>query len=1065
MGQKCTAPQILQDDEVFKNNSKQNKTGFYLTNRNRRKSSTSDQTKDEKRRRRKSSAKETQDGVTLNGSVRKRTGEKSNGNTETLTVSPSTDQDEFVLQTFCKSPLTPHKRLSIHHGHDDFAFDRPQDKDDGKIRHVDFDAISIAKVTEEQYAESLDENRNSEKMKDVTMGQGHGKEDQLAENEPKTVENELRTAGNELRTAKNEEAKLYKDVDASEIIFEEDSQSKDESKSENSEVLVKVNEFVESNENKIDEKERQIVETGIVESVTENVNREPPAKRLSKFKLFVFQEYADRMSDRILSNTSTTLDQFHDSQVDFAEDLSLTVLYEARKEVYNNTSTSTQANDEENNNNESTLDMIADKLVDQILFGKTSPQNKLASTATIEKPPEPSEKAAIPSDSTISVENDNKLDVEDGAIKTDYGRPLSGYAKNLADFLADDDEFELSDAEDEDAKEEIARPRSVGARPSREGARDSQEESDYEDTEDDEDELSDDEDESFLDEENVSFENDDERTTIFVNADFVDDEVAKKEKLETKEFETQKLQEPLETSAVEKQEPEIKIETENKKAKTSQYAPAVKRRQNNRRTRGERPKSLYEQDLQEIFNEIKMPADEDGGNDDQDDSKEVLEDGIKPVSETMNFLENHIEAKRNMMKRNEEEEEEYLMMDEDEHVSNNSSDLLGCQKTKKVSQQKPPVLGRAAVIDFGCGALKAGLSGDIRPSCYCPSVIGVPRRFSQDVSKMKKGFYVGDEAWEIAGMLQIEHPIKQEINNWSDIGNIFEYLYDEELKINSNEHPMLLTEPGLTSSTHREKLIEVIFERFSAPSLMLANQSCLALYSKGLVTGLSLNSGFYFTQSTPIYEGHALPYATTQLDIGGDTITNYLNRNIMSTQGHQFNTSSEKLLLNSMKQDLCYVALDPSSEEEKYRDHPDKMNESFALPDGQEITIGLERFSTPEIMFDPLLIGIRNQLNVVDTVLESCSRVDEDLRDILFENILVSGGNSKLKGFNQRLEHELKKQPTDYRITALKYADNALLSTWVGGSVLASIAGYRDQWISMDLYAEYGANIVHKMCF
>ena len=50
------------------------------------------------------------------------------------------------------------------------------------------------------------------------------------------------------------------------------------------------------------------------------------------------------------------------------------------------------------------------------------------------------------------------------------------------------------------------------------------------------------------------------------------------------------------------------------------------------------------------------------------------------------------------------------------------------------------------------------------------------------------------------------------------------------------------------------------------------------------------------------------------------------------------------------------------------------MNESFALPDGQEISIGLERFSTPEIMFDPSLIGIRNQLNVVDTVLESCSR-------------------------------------------------------------------------------------------
>ena len=64
-------------------------------------------------------------------------------------------------------------------------------------------------------------------------------------------------------------------------------------------------------------------------------------------------------------------------------------------------------------------------------------------------------------------------------------------------------------------------------------------------------------------------------------------------------------------------------------------------------------------------------------------------------------------------------------------------------------------LRKAAVLDAGCGILKAGICGERKPSCYCPSVIGVPRRFSQDVSKMKKPYYVGDEAWEVAGMLQI----------------------------------------------------------------------------------------------------------------------------------------------------------------------------------------------------------------------------------------------------------------------------------------------------------------------
>lgn len=65
--------------------------------------------------------------------------------------------------------------------------------------------------------------------------------------------------------------------------------------------------------------------------------------------------------------------------------------------------------------------------------------------------------------------------------------------------------------------------------------------------------------------------------------------------------------------------------------------------------------------------------------------------------------------------------------------------------------------------------------------------------------------------------------------------------------------------------------------------------------------------------------------------------------------------------------------IDPKSEEEKYKGSPD-MYRSFALPDGQEISIGVERFVTPEVMFDPELIGIRNQANVVDMVFDSLSK-------------------------------------------------------------------------------------------
>lgn len=59
------------------------------------------------------------------------------------------------------------------------------------------------------------------------------------------------------------------------------------------------------------------------------------------------------------------------------------------------------------------------------------------------------------------------------------------------------------------------------------------------------------------------------------------------------------------------------------------------------------------------------------------------------------------------------------------------------------------------VIDTGCGVLKAGIAGELVPQYTLPSVIGVPRRFSQDISKMDRGYYVGEEAIFKAGMLQL----------------------------------------------------------------------------------------------------------------------------------------------------------------------------------------------------------------------------------------------------------------------------------------------------------------------
>jgi len=51
---------------------------------------------------------------------------------------------------------------------------------------------------------------------------------------------------------------------------------------------------------------------------------------------------------------------------------------------------------------------------------------------------------------------------------------------------------------------------------------------------------------------------------------------------------------------------------------------------------------------------------------------------------------------------------------------------------------------------------------------------------------------------------------------------------------------------------------------------------------------------------------------------------------------------------------------------------------------------------------------------------------------------------------------------TKIRISAPPERKN---STWIGGSILASLATFRKMWVSREEYRECGASIIHRKCF
>jgi actin len=381
------------------------------------------------------------------------------------------------------------------------------------------------------------------------------------------------------------------------------------------------------------------------------------------------------------------------------------------------------------------------------------------------------------------------------------------------------------------------------------------------------------------------------------------------------------------------------------------------------------------------------------------------------------------------------------------------------------------------VIDSGSSTCKAGFNGENAPRAVIPTVVGYFSNENLNILEEANKPFIGREALNNSSYLNLIRPIVNGvIKDFDQLEKIWSHIFYSELKVKPEAHNIFLVDSFYSSNYEREKMAEIMFEKFSIFNIHIEPQPIMALYSTTKTSGLIVETGERGTEIVPIFEGYVIPQGLKSNNLGGALLTSKLQGYLQNTLS-KYNVSNPSEMCKKIKENFLEINLNENivldeNYEKQFLSELSKSGSinsqnSFQLPDGNVINIGNERIFTAEALFNPELLQIETaptQKLIYDSI-KSC---DVHLRKEFLQNIILGGGNSMVKNYPERLRKELlrmfKNETSIEGEGSLKInaQSERIYSAWLGASVVCSIGTFQQMWVSKNDYEEVGKNIIHK---
>jgi actin beta/gamma 1 len=369
-------------------------------------------------------------------------------------------------------------------------------------------------------------------------------------------------------------------------------------------------------------------------------------------------------------------------------------------------------------------------------------------------------------------------------------------------------------------------------------------------------------------------------------------------------------------------------------------------------------------------------------------------------------------------------------------------------------------LKKPIIIDLGSSEIKAGFFDNSSPKIRLKNIIGdsLSKRNNSLINKNKE-HYISSECDKYYNDLTIRYPIQRGVFiKDDDIQLIFEYILTK-LGLNTQqmkEHPLLITEPINNKLSNSEKISEILFEKMNIPSLIFAKQPLLSLISTGYSTGVVLESGSDITQSCVSYEGYLIENSFYRFDYGGRDVSGIL-KILLKQNNPKFNSNilDNNKVLNEIKENQCYIKT-LKDENEDFVSIPSE----YILPDGGKLVLNDEKILAPEILFNNKLI-FGEYLTFQEMVINSINKVDINIKNKLYKTIILSGGNTKFKGIEDKMKTNLSYLIPRGVDVKIRTQINPELNCWNGGNIIASLNTFNKMLVNKKEWDECGKNIIH----